>query len=1004
MFANMIQKIKQKDTPILKRLIWSTEVLVILEVLLLVGSIFAGGLTSKLDQNARDILEQKVSSRVTYLENEMVDTWSNVSLTVDTINKKAVNLAEKGKIDLEKIADGSEASAPFLDAVSTDLISMMRSNRVTGAFIILNTENLDTATTGKKPGLYFRDLDPVSAASSDNSDLLLKTAPISLVKKLDIPTDSNWKPNFDFTETGYKEAAYFYKPYQNALSSPSNLEVSDLGYWSHPFVPGQVNDDRSVISYSVPLRLPDGTVYGVLGIGITLEYIQKQLPYSELTSNKQGAYLLALRKGNSFEFTNLLVNGPVYSQATEDLSSFKIRPCSDNSQAYHLDTNDKSSDFYCFVKPLTLYNTNTAFAGDQWVLIGAAKEQNLFAASHTATMILALAIILTLFLGIGGSILISYRIARPISALASEMDNIDPRKPVNLKRTHIREIDQLSASIERLSSEMIDTNSKFTQILTMASVNLAGFDINMTSRTLYITEHFFNLFGAPDIDTANLSIDGFRDKMQEFEVYINKADSASNVYLYEIPAQNDTVYIQLKYISKDNHHIGLAEDITHSVLERRFIEHERDHDLLTGLINRRAFYREIDRLFGRDRNLLKTAAMVMIDLDNLKITNDTYGHDCGDKYIKSAAQHFLSSVPAETIVARISGDEFYLFFYGYEREDDIRQAISNMKSAIDNSQFMLPDGQITKIRITGGVAWYPKDSFSYEELIRYSDFAMYKTKRASKGELSDFDIGDYNKEAYFTQIKAELKELLERELVEYHFQPIVSAKDGQVFAYEALMRANMPMLRNPADILSIARKEGKLTQVEALTIRKSMEAYADHIRTGRIAADCKMFFNSLPNQILSLEDLSLLEECYSEHLPNLVFEITEEEHIRPDLQSMKSEFIRKWNCQLALDDYGSGYNSEKALLELSPDYVKVDMNIIRSIDQDRNKREIVNHIVKYGHERNMKIIAEGVETAAEAATVIRLGVDYLQGYYLSKPALIPPHPSEAARELIASLS
>ena len=184
MVTKTFSKIRNTESPLVKRLIIPMGVLVILEILLLVGSIFAGGLTSSLDQNA----------------------------TVESVNAKAQALDKKGTIDLSKIDDSSEQSAPLLDAVADDLISMMRTNHVTGAFIILNTEDLSKASSGKKPGLYFRDLDPVSATSINNGDLLLKCAPISLVNKLAIPTDSDWKPQFDFTETSYHHAAFFYKP------------------------------------------------------------------------------------------------------------------------------------------------------------------------------------------------------------------------------------------------------------------------------------------------------------------------------------------------------------------------------------------------------------------------------------------------------------------------------------------------------------------------------------------------------------------------------------------------------------------------------------------------------------------------------------------------------------------------------------------------------------------------------------------------------------------------
>ena len=130
--------------------------------------------------------------------------------------------------------------------------------------------------------------------------------------------------------------------------------------------------------------------------------------------------------------------------------------------------------------------------------------------------------------------------------------------------------------------------------------------------------------------------------------------------------------------------IGLAEDITNATVEMETIEHERDHDLLTGLINRRAFNRIMNHLFSQGKPVMKTAALIMMDLDDLKYINDTYGHDYGDQYIRCAADCFITFTPKSTVVARYSGDEFFLFFYGYDSKEEIRSKIADMRAGINS--------------------------------------------------------------------------------------------------------------------------------------------------------------------------------------------------------------------------------------------------------------------------------------------------------------------------------
>ena len=156
--------------------------IVILEIGIIMMSIYGQGLFGLIHTNAREIVESRVEARRNYLESIMVNQWMNLGQTVQKINQLADGLVEAGKLDIEAIDDSSENAAPFLNAVSDDLISMMRTNRVTGVFLILNADNLqsgmESGTYEDKPGLYFRDLDPESRPSNKNMDLLIERSPL----------------------------------------------------------------------------------------------------------------------------------------------------------------------------------------------------------------------------------------------------------------------------------------------------------------------------------------------------------------------------------------------------------------------------------------------------------------------------------------------------------------------------------------------------------------------------------------------------------------------------------------------------------------------------------------------------------------------------------------------------------------------------------------------------------------------------------------------------------
>ena len=432
-------------------------------------------------------------------------------------------------------------------------------------------------------------------------------------------------------------------------------------------------------------------------------------------------------------------------------------------------------------------------------------------------------------------------------------------------------------------------------------------------------------------------------------------------------------------LSRDNR---MAE-----ALERRRIEHERDYDILTGLYNRQAFRRACEELFAHPEKL-GHAALVMTDLDNLKQINDTYGHDWGDQYLRQTGRCLAQSTPAGTLCARLSGDEFLLFFYGYRSRGEIRRKLEELREALHASTSTLPNGSELHISISAGVAWYPKDSTNYNTLKKYADFAMYQVKHSEKGEMREFDAGMYNQEAYALQTRNEFEEMLRQEAVDYYFQPIFSARSGRVVAYEALMRPRMPTLRSPLAVLKLARELGRLYDIERLTVFKASEAFQDLRRKGLIREDALLFVNSIANVSLNDADVREYNRLYGDLLPDFVVEITEEEEL--NLKELeRKRYVPGASGTVALDDYGSGYSNGNSLLTIEPRYVKVDISIIRSIDTNTDKQQFLTGLVTYAKPRSIQVLAEGVETMAELQTVLELGVDLLQGYGCARPAPVP---------------
>ena len=435
-----------------------------------------------------------------------------------------------------------------------------------------------------------------------------------------------------------------------------------------------------------------------------------------------------------------------------------------------------------------------------------------------------------------------------------------------------------------------------------------------------------------------------------------------------------------------------------AVAERSRIEHERDYDALTGLYNRQAFFRVCGELFEKPR-MMRCAALMMTDLDNLKTINDTYGHDWGDIYLRKTAHSLQQGVPSGTVVARLSGDEFLLLFYGYETKEAVRKDIRKLEEGFARSSATLPDGKKLCIRMSGGVAWYPDDAANLDSLKRYADFAMYEVKHSTKGEVREFDMERYRDGIYAMKQRSDFEVLIREQQVDYYFQPIFSARDGHVAAYEALMRPRLPALSSPQRVMELASEMGRLYDIEKLTLFRACECYEALEAAGKVEPDALVFVNSIASVGLNDEDWASFCAAHKAILPKLVVEITEEEEM--DVQAL--EWKRNAPgapAVFALDDYGSGYSNGSSLLTIAPRYVKVDIAIIRGIDADPDKQQFLKALIEYARPRGVQVLAEGVETMDDLRRVLEMGVDLLQGYGLARPAAEPVAIREKAARVI----
>ena len=983
---------------ILRSMLW----ILFIEIALLVGILYLCRINTSLEQNAVDILQIQTENRQNYLQDQMLDA-QDLSSLAGKINAVTQAMLDDGEISLDTLDSGSDTASPLLLSIGDSLISSMRHRPITGIFVVLNTHDLDTREKGEPlPCLYLRDLDPDSSPSQRNSDLMLVRAPAQVVQSLYIATDTSWTPSINYGANG--SSGFLYPVFQAAYHGNGELDAADYGHWtSSPYTLS--GDDHSAIAYTIPLILDDGTVYGVLGVEILESYLQALLPGTELQNDSSGTYLLGVASNSAIGKDDLTVSVISASPAANaPQQSYDQTLLLKPSKRGGYQSDSPLGLCHAAVAPLTLYNRNAPFSNEQMLLIGSVPVSALYAFSGDVVRLLIIAVLVVLTAGLFSSLVLARKLSRPISRLSDEVAHArESRSSIpTLSATGIIELDRFSSAFTQLGREVLDTSTKFLRIMDMASVELGGYELRSAPDSIYVTDNFFDLLGMPGVDADDLTAQSFRELLQRFERSCPHSPAPDGAMLYHIrlPSGKER-YLRIETTHEDGTQVGLVEDVTANTLEKLRIEHERDYDTLTDLYNRRAFHRICAEFFCSPEKL-GHAALLMFDLDNLKQINDTFGHDWGDEYIRRTGECFAKNAPARTVCARISGDEFNALFYGYNDQDTLRADIRALKAALEHSVVQLPSGRELRVSVSGGIAWYPESSTNLITLRKYADFAMYQVKHSRKGELLEFDPEVYRTDLQERRCHEEFRRLINEELISYHFQPIIDAKDGSVFAYEALMRVDLPTLHSPADVLRLAREENCLHEVERITFFCASSAYQALENAGKVVPSALLFVNSIASQYLTPDELSEYSARYASILPRIVIEITEEEVLDPKALRIK-QTIPGSSGAFALDDYGSGYSNERSLLELSPNYIKIDLSIIRDIDTDANKRQIVSNTVSYAHQRGMKVVAEGLETADEVRTVLSLGVDLLQGFFLAMPQVEPGGASEESLAVIAEM-
>lgn len=441
-------------------------------------------------------------------------------------------------------------------------------------------------------------------------------------------------------------------------------------------------------------------------------------------------------------------------------------------------------------------------------------------------------------------------------------------------------------------------------------------------------------------------------------------------------------------------YLGVIEEANLEIRQQhQLLETQAHFDGVTGLPNRILFTDRLDQGLARAERNGGAVVLLFIDLDRFKQVNDYHGHLVGDQLLKAVGGRLHEAVRHGDTVARLSGDEFTVILPDVPTQEgavQAAQAVSGKIMELLQKPFDLK-GTVAEISASIGIAVYPRDGRTVEDLWRHSDQAMLDAKKKGKNRVQFHSMELSNQAREIRQVEEELRCALEREQFRLFFQPQWDLENGALVGGETLVRWQHPTkgLLAPGSFIPIAEKSGLIDRLDLWVMQTAFQRYSAWKMTG--AGHGKLSINISAKQFSQRGFVKAVRESLAQnHLLgkefDLELELTESVFIEDTRRTQRTlKALKELGLKIALDDFGSGYTSMAYLRSFAADTFKIDRSFVQTIHSDDRSNAILKSMVELGRNLGMRVVAEGVETEEQEAFVRSAGCHLAQGFKLACP-------------------
>ena len=697
-----------------------------------IGALKLNGADRALENNAVDIMARTVENRKVILENKMLEKWSFITNEKSSLAGDLQDALQSGHMDAEEFLKNDEAQKAYLEEIFPECVDALQENTVNGLFLILANDQ-PVNQPSQYYGFYVRDSD-LGHQSSGNTDLLMERGSKTLARSENIPLDSAWTTKFSFLGNGVRAADdFFYQPYVAALENPSE-SMKYLGYWSEPFIlEDHYMDSQRVITYSIPISC-NGTMFGILGIEISLSHLEEDFQVQELDTNQNAGYMLAIDLGND-TFRPVCGKGNLYELVSGIGEETRLLPQKQKSFYQVEGVQIGKQKIYATVHDMSLYSNHVPYENTGWVLMGFETEQAIFGVSRSIFSSMLIAVAFGVIFGVLMVGILITRVTRPIARLvASVRGGVEGIH--SFRKSGIREIDGIHEVVETLTDEQQQAEEKIqeeSEKYRMAVENSADifYTYDFANSTLEVInsksmDGIWDCKGHPEYTDDHMVHPEDRKKLKDIRG--NHRDEFQIEIRIMLPGKKEYEWILLsgKNVAENNQKRTKLVGVMRNINDRKLRELEYQKKDRIDPVTR--FYRLEQGLkkLEEKRKYRPKGYLLLLNVDNFSKMNKHFGLIFGDLLMENLAGLWQEELAGQNSIRVRSGADEILIWTEEVSPGQLEEMIHRIRDGFSG----LIHRDTLKLSFCCGVA--AGNDQSDEVLLDQAAAALYRAKNTGK--------------------------------------------------------------------------------------------------------------------------------------------------------------------------------------------------------------------------------------------------------------------------------